>query len=630
MHGNFVLIFILEYLSKSYATNAYGIVAPDTVCNSTIRHNVRYALWAVIAEHFVPNSSELLISVHAKHQQAWRLMQDLLTCALPFMNNIKVQLETMDLPRLPTYARHHNLLLIDSMQALVELDPALLTKKFDFPEQYLILLIGADPTLVPNLLVSSILSYFWQNYIINVSLLFESKPNYVKVYTYFPFFENSTCKANNVRVINAYNNSWQKPLATDIFPKKLLNMQNCSLTVAVWDAPPYLSYNPNKSGYAQLGYFEGEMLIELAKKLNFSMDLLEPANDEQRGLRLANGTLTGAMKLLDDHLADMSLGCFRYTIERCEVLTGALPYYQSWQIFGVKLAGKTYTSLEILAFPFDLRTWLCLLLSLQITLLLAYTINYCSNYSQLARIIIGYPRPRTPLTNTYSLFLGVPILHAPRTNFARFVLIMWVIYGYVMRNAYQSFLYKLLQTDLYRTPPTDIFQLINEDYSLIMTETTFNTVSNAPLIQNKRIPIIINNSTYEWKSYEMVEKLGGNLAGVSPKDYLTYYLMSQRKRGTFYVLPDRFFQQYITMYFSKHSYLIARFNELLMQLRSQGLIDYWAHKHIDLSYYELSSAEDDDALEMDDLWGVFAIYLVLISLAGIAFIAELLCHRLTN
>lgn len=77
-----------------------------------------------------------------------------------------------------------------------------------------------------------------------------------------------------------------------------MDLQNCSLTAAVWDAPPYLSYYPNRSGYAKLGSFEGEMIVELAKKLNFSMELVEPSNDEQRGRRLDNGSLTGALQLV--------------------------------------------------------------------------------------------------------------------------------------------------------------------------------------------------------------------------------------------------------------------------------------------------------------------------------------------
>lgn len=326
-------------------------------------------------------------------------------------------------------------------------------------------------------------------------------------------------------------------------------------------------------------------------------------------------------------MADLSLGCFRYTVERCVLLTGALPYYQSWQIFGVQLTGQTYSSVEIFTFPFDAGTWFGLLFSFQLILLLAYVVYNRSKDSPLAHIMIGYPRPRSPLINAYSLFLGIPIQRTPRTNFARFVLIMWVIYGYVMRNAYQSFLFRLLQTDLYRTPPQNIFELIKAGYSLIMTSSTLDAVKVAPLIQNGRIPIILNNSTYEWKTYEMVEQIGGKLAGVSPKDFLTHYVMSKRKRGRFFVLPDRFFAHHITIYFPKHSYLIDRFNFLLMQLRSDGLIDYLAEKYLDLSYFDPVAAVDNDALNLVDLGGLFLIYLTLVGLTTLVFLAELMFHR---
>ncbi|XP_067635784.1 glutamate receptor ionotropic, kainate 5-like [Eurosta solidaginis] len=629
MFGGFVLIIILRFSLHLTFASLNDMNIPQSACNSTIRPNVRVALWDVIVEHFVPSTSEFLISVHAKHIEAWMLMQDLLTCTLPYLNKSKIQIETYEAIRLPTNTRQFNLLLIDGVQALKELDPASLTSQFDFPEHYLVLLIDTDTTLVPDLLISSILSYFYRNYLVNVSLLFERKPNYVEVYTYFPFMANGPCKKNNVKLINIYNGSWHHPLATHIFPKKLANFQNCSLTIAVWDTPPYLSYYPEESGYARLGSFEGDMLVELAKKLNFTMNLVEPEHRTERGEQLPDGNLTGAMQLLYDHMADLSLGCFRYTAERCEILTAALPYYQTWQIFGVEITGQTYSSLEIFGFPFDLTTWICLLISFQLVLLLAYTIHSRCDYSPLARIIIGYPRTRTPITNTYSLFLGIPIEEPPRTNFARFVLCSWVIYGYLMRNSYQSCLYKLLQTDIFRTPPQNIFELIDQGYSLVMTKATYNSVKVAPLMRQDRIPIIFNNDTYEWKSYQLVERLGGKLAGVSPRDFLTYYIMSTRQRGGFYVLNDRFFAQYITIYFPKHSYLINRFNDLILQLRSQGMIDFWARKYLDVSYYKMVPPTNNDALDMEDLWGVFIAYFILIGLTMVVFLAELIWYQVT-
>lgn len=117
MHGHFLLIFMLKYVVQSDVT--YGLEVPDSICNSTIRNNVRYALSTIVNTYFVPNSSDLMVSAHAKREQSWRLMQDLLTCAASYMFNIKLQIETINAPRLSTPARKYNLLLIDGPQALM-------------------------------------------------------------------------------------------------------------------------------------------------------------------------------------------------------------------------------------------------------------------------------------------------------------------------------------------------------------------------------------------------------------------------------------------------------------------------------------------------------------------------------
>ncbi|XP_037930387.1 ionotropic receptor 25a-like, partial [Teleopsis dalmanni] len=282
---------------------------------------------------------------------------------------------------------------------------------------------------------------------------------------------------------------------------------------------------------------------------------------------------------LKERKADMSLGSFRYTLERCEELTGALPYYQSWTVYAVLLM-QPYSSLEILGFAFDTKTWLCLFISLCFTLILTYILHRYIKKSWLARIILGIPRPQTPLTNLVSVFLGVPITPMPSSTYTRFVIIHWFIYGLLIRTAYQSLLFQLLQTDMYQEPPKTLSDLISRHYTLIITTTAFDQVKRVPHIDET--DIIFNNSTFEPDTFAIVaENSNKRLAGVSPMDFLKFYVVKNNKRGIFFVLPEKIFTQHITMYFTKHTYLIDRFNYIFMQLRSQGLIDYWASKSIE-------------------------------------------------
>lgn len=146
--------------------------------------------------------------------------------------------------------------------------------------------------------LNQMFAYFWQNTIINISLVLANKNSVVEVYTYFPFDNHLTCKMPLVKQINAYSGSWSSPFDLHIFPAKILNLHGCPLGIAVWNTPPYLSFLKNNKGFYEIDYFEAVLLNVLSRKLNFSLDLMEPPNNEQRGKIFANGTITGALKMV--------------------------------------------------------------------------------------------------------------------------------------------------------------------------------------------------------------------------------------------------------------------------------------------------------------------------------------------
>ncbi|XP_017465363.1 PREDICTED: uncharacterized protein LOC108358498 [Rhagoletis zephyria] len=94
-------------------------------------------------------------------------------------------------------------------------------------------------------------------------------------------------------VINRFNGHTFD--SSDIFPRKLLNFYGCALRAALWDVPPYLSLESNVEGASRiLGGFEGNFLLTLSRKLNFTIDIKIPPNNERRGQHV-NKEWTGAM-----------------------------------------------------------------------------------------------------------------------------------------------------------------------------------------------------------------------------------------------------------------------------------------------------------------------------------------------
>lgn len=311
-----------------------------------------------------------------------------------------------------------------------------------------------------------------------------------------------------------------------------------------------------------------------------------------------------------------------------QVLTGALPYYQTWQVYGVLHTSQPYSSLEILTFAFDITTWYCVCCTIQLTVWITFLLQRGRQHFRLARVIMGVPMPRTPFLNIFAIFLGYPLVNLPRNTFTRYVIMLWSIFGTTLRIGYQSLLYKLLQTNLYRQLPQTLTDLIIQGYEIVMTAGTNDSVYTVAKIQAGLLQLIINKNSSELSTFAYIEARKEKLlAGVSPKDYFTYFMVQNDRRGLFYALPEKIFTQHITMYFSKHSFMIHRFNEIFMFLRSQGLIDYWARQRLDENYYHNLQNSEARAITLGRLSGIFVIHVILLSVASCIFCLELAWWR---
>ncbi|KAM7348086.1 uncharacterized protein ACRADG_007510 isoform 2-T2 [Cochliomyia hominivorax] len=599
--------------------------AIDSDMPLSLQHSIA-ACCSIIREHFAPSTDSFMVSTNVQQTYLKRHRNDFLNNVLLNLTMIKVEIESINSEvRDQTFNRKFNLIVVEDVESLRELDPAKYTRNYDLQEHYLVYLMHAARFNDIMQVINDIFAYFWENSIINVTLMKANRNTVVETYTYFPFESFESCKVPLVKLLNTYSGSWSKSVALTMFPSKIMDLQNCPLGVAVWDTPPYLSYTKNDAGFYDIDYFEAKLLKVLSKKLNFTLDLKEPPNNEQRGKVLENGTLTGAMKMLHDHTADISLGSFRYTLERTNVLTAALPYYQTYQVYGILTTSQLYTSLELLAYPFDNLTWSFLLSSIILGLIITLIVTDGYNHSKLIRIAVGYPPLRNASLNIFRFMLGQNIIQIPETHFARFMIVSFHIYGILFRTAYQSLLFQSLKINVYHEPPQTLTDLINQDCTLVMTEGTYYTVYTVPRIKAGYIDVIQIKSTSEGSAFFFLEndKEQRCLAAVSPKDFFTYHIIKEQKRGLFYILPENIFAQQVTMYFTKHSFLINRFNELLMNLRSMGLIDFWARRSLDTSILNTKRESIFVVIRVNDLSGICLICSILFIIGILVFVLEL-------
>jgi hypothetical protein len=128
-------------------------------------------------------------------------------------------------------------------------------------------------------------------------------------------------------------------------------------------------------------------------------------------------------------------------------------------------AGEPYTQLEKMFLMFDKETWICIGVTLVGSLLVIQVINFMS--VQIQKFVFGRDI-RTPSLNVASVFLVGGQNRLPGRNFARFMLMMFIIWSLIIRTCYQSMLYKNLQRDMRRPRITTFEELNEKNFSIVV------------------------------------------------------------------------------------------------------------------------------------------------------------------
>ncbi|KAL7051753.1 hypothetical protein ACKWTF_004597 [Chironomus riparius] len=129
--------------------------------------------------------------------------------------------------------------------------------------------------------------------------------------------------------------------------------------------------------------------------------------------------------------------------------------------------GDLYTPYEKLLLPFDAITWTLF----SITFITAFvTISIINQTPKFLQHIFYGRKIQTPALNVLSIFFGIPQYKLPRTNFARFLLIMFVFFCLIFRTCFQSKMFEFLSSEPRKAPPKTVEDLIERNYSINLIE----------------------------------------------------------------------------------------------------------------------------------------------------------------
>lgn len=122
-----------------------------------------------------------------------------------------------------------------------------------------------------------------------------------------------------------------------------------------------------------------------------------------------------------------------------------------------------YTSFEQILFPLERNVWFCIVAIFCIGFLFTHLLKFVNH--QTREFILGEGN-RMPFTNMFRAFLGGGIQPIPKKNFARFILMVWIIGCIVLTNSYQGSLFKFLHEPKKQPLPETIEELFAKKYTI--------------------------------------------------------------------------------------------------------------------------------------------------------------------
>lgn len=304
-----------------------------------------------------------------------------------------------------------------------------------------------------------VFSVLWENQFSNVIAISESKTRHAVVETFMPFSSRG-CKDTRPITINKFVNGKFINDPENIFPDKLKNLFGCIVGISISNlSEPSVMNRLTQDGNYELTGGDINIVKTLAHSLNFRINF---TYFEKEGEFYANGSSSGPLRALRDGEVELSISDWWLKFNRIKFFDYTTPYISEPLVFIIP-PGRDFTTFEKLLFPFSTWVWAIHTLFFIAGFLVIFIIKF--RFKNAQNLVFG-TGVKDPYLNIIVGSVGGSQKVLPKRNFARFILMMFLIYSLVMRTLYQASFFHLLQSNKHQKELQSINQIIEEDYTI--------------------------------------------------------------------------------------------------------------------------------------------------------------------
>lgn len=372
--------------------------------------------------------------------------------------------------------RRGNVFLIADFEGFENISKKLRREHFCFNGFYLIVLISG-----PISRIQDIFQHLWSLQIHNVNIMFEDKNQDILVLTFIPF-KPRECNDLSPVVVNTFKDGKFINGTENFFPDKFRNLHNCPVQVSTSDGEdePYVIANRLSNGSFHLHGSDINLLNTLSKALNFRTKY---AFIGSVGYCFENGSAKGPLKVLMDNEADLSISNWWLKNGRLKFFDATISYNSENLIFLIP-PGRFLSPVEKLAYPFQLGVWMMVIACFLIGVVVVFLVERSSISAQSFVFGTGV---QSPYFNLFAGFIGENQTILPTRNFARFLLMTFLMYSLIIRTLYQGSYFKLINSTQRKQEVKSIGEMIAKDFTFYVPSSIADMFEGTTTISSRLI-----------------------------------------------------------------------------------------------------------------------------------------------
>lgn len=470
--------------------------------------------------------------------------------------------------------------------------------------------------------------FFWEKHIVNVIFVHQPNTTHITTHTYFPFQYR---KCNNYEPVLLHTWSILEsskiliPSDINFFPNKIQNMQKCEVKVALFEDPPSIMLHSIKTGQYELHGKDSYLLKFFASRMNFTLEVVVPEN-EWASISRSGNNITGTLKLVAEGQAQMTIGTFVPTPTLLKLFTRSKTIAEQKLIWVIPIKDRL-GPIERLLNPISNVVWIVLIIFVAIILVIALILSYCIKDKSYKNFIIGRCVD-APLLNIFGMFLGISVYNLPKRNFARFLLMSWMLLTFFFRMMYEANLISAMTSQKPEKMYNTLSELHKAGFKFLLYDIFYEFLN---VIKDKnRIIIIDHLNQYSFVPYFQDPDPNKLYAILAFHSKLLYFNKEINMSLPFYVSKERFLAFPKSIYFHKTSVISEEINLNIKVLRDNGLLIKWRNSVIDDHFSKYTFRKKVDALGMKHLSGGFYLLVGGLVLACVTFIAEVTRNNWTK